>query len=97
MTRWGLQGGEAGQWWSLLLPEASEVTGDGMSSHLLAAAAAYTETLSPESGSRTRQSHGACAAQPAARALHSLEMWAETPWGEKKHIKALIFEALSTT
>lgn len=58
--------GEAGQRWSLLLLEASEVTGDRMPSHLLAAAAVYTQSLSPESGSRTWQSCGACAAWPAA-------------------------------
>lgn len=99
MTGWGLPGGEAGQWWSLQLPEASEVTGDRMPSHLLVAAAAYTGTLSPESGSRTWQRTGACAARPAARALHSMEMWAETPWGEKKHfiLQALLVEALSST
>lgn len=28
------RGGEAGQWWSLLLPEVSEVTGDEVPSYL---------------------------------------------------------------
>jgi len=59
---WGLQWGEAGQWWSLLFPEASKVTGDEIPSQSLAAAAAYAQTLFPKSGSRTWQSHGACAA-----------------------------------
>lgn len=56
-------------------------------------------TLSDESGLRTWQSHGACATWPAVRAFHALQMWAETPWGERKLItlQTRIFEALLST
>lgn len=54
-ARWELQGREAGQWWSLSLVDAAEVSGgqDAITpSHLPAAAAAYMCTLSDESGLR---------------------------------------------
>lgn len=84
-TGWELQGGEAGQC-SLML-ERCQGQDAITPSNLLATAAAYMCTLSDESGLRTWQSHGACAARPAVRAFHVLQMWAETLWVCSSHYK----------
>lgn len=81
---WELQGGGAGQWWSWLLWMLQRCQGTGCH-----------HTITPCCSSDW-QSHGARAAWPAVRAFRALQMWAETPWGEKKLItlQTLIFEAL---
>lgn len=99
---WGLQGGEAGQ--------CSEACCSLMQQRCQGPGYHHTTTppcccsclhvhTSVESGLRTWQSQGVCAAWPAVRAFHALQMWTGTPWGEKQLItlQTLIFEALLST